>query len=228
MDWIDLFQDRDQCRAFVKHWWTVGVHKTLRNSWVFVRMAVSQEGPSSMGLISGNSIFFPLWVYRPTQALATSKKLSVSFQLLDLGQPAGLLGQVISSLQGLYMYTNTEECTQNENTKQPCPEWDSIPRLQHPRERRQFMPYTAGLPWPAQLTLPHGILYPRYLRCRNEGLAESVQLSTRAVQYARIDCGDPASTCRDAEPLGMLCCRYQQRWRLVSTCTLLGDSWFCY
>jgi hypothetical protein len=28
-------------------------------------------------------------------------KLSVSFQLLDLGQSAGLLGRVISSLQGL-------------------------------------------------------------------------------------------------------------------------------
>jgi hypothetical protein len=33
--------------------------------------------------------------------LASSMKLHVSFQLLDLGQSAGLLGQVISSSQGL-------------------------------------------------------------------------------------------------------------------------------
>jgi hypothetical protein len=35
-------------------------------------------------------------------ALAASMKLSVSFQLLDLGQSAGLLGWVISLSQGLY------------------------------------------------------------------------------------------------------------------------------
>jgi hypothetical protein len=34
-------------------------------------------------------------------ALAASMKLSVSFQLLDLGQSAGLLGWVISSSQGI-------------------------------------------------------------------------------------------------------------------------------
>jgi hypothetical protein len=34
-------------------------------------------------------------------ALAASMKLSVSFQLLDLGQSTGLLGWVISSSQGL-------------------------------------------------------------------------------------------------------------------------------
>jgi hypothetical protein len=34
-------------------------------------------------------------------ALAASVKLSVSFQLLDLGQSSGLLGRVISSSQGL-------------------------------------------------------------------------------------------------------------------------------
>jgi hypothetical protein len=36
-------------------------------------------------------------------------KLSVSLQLLDLGQPVGLLGLVISSSQGFYLYTITEE-----------------------------------------------------------------------------------------------------------------------
>jgi hypothetical protein len=40
-------------------------------------------------------------------------KLSVSLQLLDLGQSVGLLGRVISSSQGLYLYTNTEKRTHN-------------------------------------------------------------------------------------------------------------------
>jgi hypothetical protein len=35
------------------------------------------------------------------------------------------------------------------HTKQPCPKWDSNPRTQRPRQRRQFMPQTARLPWPA-------------------------------------------------------------------------------
>jgi hypothetical protein len=53
-------------------------------------------------------IFF-LWLYSPIQALAAPMKLSISFQLLDLGQLVGLLGWMTSSLQGLYLYTNTEK-----------------------------------------------------------------------------------------------------------------------
>jgi hypothetical protein len=48
---------------------------------------------------------------------------SVSLQLLDLGQSVGPLGRVISSSQGLYLYTNTEKSTHNTNTKHPCPSW---------------------------------------------------------------------------------------------------------
>jgi hypothetical protein len=36
-------------------------------------------------------------------------KISVPLQLLDLGQSLGLLGRVISSSQGLYLYKNTEK-----------------------------------------------------------------------------------------------------------------------
>jgi hypothetical protein len=43
------------------------------------------------------------------QAMAASMKLSVSPELLDLGQLVGLLGRVISSSQGLYLYTNTKK-----------------------------------------------------------------------------------------------------------------------
>jgi hypothetical protein len=76
-------------------------------------------------------------------------KLSVSLQLLDLGESVKLLAPVISSSQGLYLYTNTEKCTHNTNTKHPWREWDSNPRSRRPREQRQFMPETVRLTWPA-------------------------------------------------------------------------------
>jgi hypothetical protein len=52
-------------------------------------------------------IYIFLWLYSPIQALAASMNLSVSLQLLDPGQSVGLLGRVVSSSQGLYLYTNT-------------------------------------------------------------------------------------------------------------------------
>jgi hypothetical protein len=72
---------------------------------------------------------FSLWFYSPIQALATSMKLSVALQILDLGQLVGLLGRVISSSQGLYLYTNTEKRAHNTNTKHPCPEWAVEPTV---------------------------------------------------------------------------------------------------
>jgi hypothetical protein len=65
---------------------------------------------------------FFLWPYIQIQAMTASMKLSVSLQLLDLGQLVGLLGWMISSSQGLYLYTNTEKRTHDTNTKHPCPE----------------------------------------------------------------------------------------------------------
>jgi hypothetical protein len=50
---------------------------------------------------------FFLWLYSPIGYLAASMKVSVSLQLLDLGQSVGLLGRVISSSQGL-------SCTQTQ------------------------------------------------------------------------------------------------------------------
>jgi hypothetical protein len=57
-------------------------------------------------------------------------------QFLNQGQSVGLLGQVISSSQGLYLFTNTEKHTFT-NTKHPCPEWDSNPGSRLPSERRE-------------------------------------------------------------------------------------------
>jgi hypothetical protein len=82
-------------------------------------------------LIDG--LFF--WLYSLIQALAASMKLSVSLQLLDLGQSVGLLGWVINSSTGLYLYKNTEKRTHRHQRL----DWEN-PRSQRPSERRQFMP----------------------------------------------------------------------------------------
>jgi hypothetical protein len=65
--------------------------------------------------------FFPSPLQSNT-GLADSK-LSVSLQLLDLGQSVEPLGRVISSSQGLYLYTNTQKRTYKTNHKHPCCEW---------------------------------------------------------------------------------------------------------
>jgi hypothetical protein len=83
--------------------------------------------------------YFFLWLYSSVWALAASTKLSTSLQLLDLGESVWLLGRVIISSQGLYLYINTENRTHNSNTEHPSPGWDSNQRSQCPRERRQFM-----------------------------------------------------------------------------------------
>jgi hypothetical protein len=103
-----------------------------------------KDGHVSYGLEMFFVTFFEkhfcfLWLYSPIQALAASINLSVSFQWLELGQSAGLLGQVISLSQGLYLYTNTEKRTHKTHTKYPCSELDSNSRSRRPSERRQFM-----------------------------------------------------------------------------------------
>jgi hypothetical protein len=57
--------------------------------------------------------------------------------VLNPGQSVGLVGQVISLSQGLYLYTNTEKTHTCTNTKHPCPEWDSNPRSRLQSDRRQ-------------------------------------------------------------------------------------------
>jgi hypothetical protein len=57
----------------------------------------------------------------------------------------GLLGRQIGSSQGRYINTRTTQT----HTKLPCSERDSKPRSHHQSERREFMPKTARLLWPA-------------------------------------------------------------------------------
>jgi hypothetical protein len=67
-------------------------------------------------------------------------------------QTAGLLRRVISPSQGRYLNTGQHKQNKRIHTKHPCLEWDSNPRSQRQRERRQLMPQTARLLWPAQTT----------------------------------------------------------------------------
>jgi hypothetical protein len=52
MDGIDLVQDRDQWRALVNTIMNLQFHKLLGNSSVAAQLAASQEGLSSMELVS--------------------------------------------------------------------------------------------------------------------------------------------------------------------------------
>jgi hypothetical protein len=75
---------------------------------------------NSGALSSPLLIFFFLWRYSPNLGLGLPPWNSpFHFGLLDLRYSVELLGRVISSSQGLYLYTNTEKRTHT-NTKHPC------------------------------------------------------------------------------------------------------------
>jgi hypothetical protein len=72
--------------------------------------AVVENALNKLHLIITFHIFFFLWSYSPHSGLGLPPWNSpFHFSLLDLRQSAGLLGQVISSSQGLCLYTNTEK-----------------------------------------------------------------------------------------------------------------------
>jgi hypothetical protein len=84
-----------------------------------------------------HSLSLSLWCYSPNLGLGLPAWNSpFHFGFLDLRHSVGLLGRVISSSQGLYLYTNTEKRTHT-NTKHPCSGLDSNPRSRLPSERRQ-------------------------------------------------------------------------------------------
>jgi hypothetical protein len=87
------------------------------------------------------------WLSSPVRVFAACMKLSVSVQLLELGQSVGLLGLVISSSQGLSTCTQTQKNAQTTQTLNiHAQNGISNPRSRSPRERKQFMPQTALLP----------------------------------------------------------------------------------
>jgi hypothetical protein len=73
----------------------------------------------------------------------------VSFQFLDFRQSVGRPGLEINPSQGRYLHTGQHKHRINVHTKHQCLKWDSNPRSKRPSERRQFMPQTVRLPWPA-------------------------------------------------------------------------------
>jgi hypothetical protein len=91
-------------------------------------------------------LLFPFWsIGHPWNAL-------FHFSFLILRQSVWLLGRGISPSQGLYLNTGQHKHRKTHtHIKHPCPKWDSNPRSQRPRERRQFMHQTAQLRWPASV-----------------------------------------------------------------------------
>jgi hypothetical protein len=70
---------------------------------------------SSIAFWYGIGFFFFLWLYSPIQTLTAFIKLSISLQLLDLGQSVGLLGRVISSSLGLSVHKHRKRHTQHKH-----------------------------------------------------------------------------------------------------------------
>jgi hypothetical protein len=73
-------------------------------------------------------------------------------QFLGLSQAVGLLGRVISPLQGLYLNTGQHK-RRKMRTYIKCPGQDSNPQSRPPSDRRLFMPKNARLPRPAYICL---------------------------------------------------------------------------
>jgi hypothetical protein len=69
-------------------------HNTL-NSFTIITQTITKR--NRIYHIEDHKYFFPCGSTAQFWALAASVKVSVSFRLLDVGQSAGLLGQVISS-----------------------------------------------------------------------------------------------------------------------------------
>jgi hypothetical protein len=88
-------------------------YRQVKEYWTNVRCQSPALIPNQMVITLGTwrREFFP-WRYSPNLGLGLPPWNS-PFHLgfLDLSQLVGLLGRVISSSQGLYLYTNTEERT---------------------------------------------------------------------------------------------------------------------
>jgi hypothetical protein len=95
--------------------------------------------------------FFFLWRYSPNSGLCLSSWNSpFHFGLLDLRHSVGLLGRVISSSQGIYLYTNTEKCTYTLKHQTSMPWGEFEPTIPAP-ERSKIV--HARLSWQALLYL---------------------------------------------------------------------------
>jgi hypothetical protein len=145
--WTLLF--RNKLLKYGRHfdYWnqSLNMHITVRDIDLCIRINLLElfvvifPTPYLLRKQFGRPHFF-LWRYSPNFGLGLPPWNSpFHFDFLDFRQSVGLLGRVISSSQGLYLYTNRKTHTRT-HTKHPCPEWDSNPRSRLPCERRQYMP----------------------------------------------------------------------------------------
>jgi hypothetical protein len=108
--------------------------------------------------------FFSLWLCSPNPGLGRLHE-TLSFTSVTRSTTVGR-----TPWTGDQLVARPLTCTQRQKNahttqtlKHPCPEWDSNTRYRRPRERRQFMPQAAWLPWPAHslshAAYKHGDLY---------------------------------------------------------------------
>jgi hypothetical protein len=90
--------------------------------------------------------FFPLLALQPNSGLGRLHETFLFTSVTRSSTVDRTIEWEISSSQGLYLYKTQKKRTQNTNTKHACPDRDSNSQSRRPRERRQFMPYSARLP----------------------------------------------------------------------------------
>jgi hypothetical protein len=100
-EFIVVSEDRsmtDIREIFISYFW----HEHFNFMFIYNRVAsLLCTTKQFLKICRPVKVFFPCGSTAKFWALTASKKLSVSFRLLDLGHSAGLLGRVISSSQGL-------------------------------------------------------------------------------------------------------------------------------
>jgi hypothetical protein len=145
---VKIYKEFGVTYCFHVQSWTVSSSNIFLFSYMAYFSTVKMEAVRRMGGIDFSCMFWITVNYFcmfenqiQTELLLPPWNSPFHFSLLDLSHSVGLLGRVISSSQGLYLYTITKKCTHTHtNSTHPCPDWDSNPRSRLPNERRQCMP----------------------------------------------------------------------------------------
>jgi hypothetical protein len=106
-------------------------------------------------------VFFFLWHYSPNLGHGLPPLNSLlHFGLLNLKHSVGLLGRVISPLQALYLYTNTEKHTQTPNINALSGIWTHDPGFRASEDSACLRPLGYRDRHPVVLAYTNCVFYP--------------------------------------------------------------------
>jgi hypothetical protein len=129
--------------------WTFETHDLPENGFIFVSRYKEGNVPTYLGPLKRINLdlwatsiiemYFFYWFYSSLWVLASYFQFHYHF---TDGRTPWMWDQLVARPLLKHKTTHT-------NTKYPCLMWDPNPRSRLPSERRQYMPQTARLPWPA-------------------------------------------------------------------------------